>query len=248
MRLDGKVAIVTGGASGIGEATVRRFVAEGARVVVADRTEQGAALVEELNGAGHQCLFQRVDVTQEADMRALIEATVKSFAQLDIMVANAGIGDLSVPSEKVTLENWRRMIDINLTGVFLSNQYAIARMLEQGTGGALVNTASIMGFIGRPGVAAYNAAKGGVVNLTRALGVEYAARGIRVNAVCPGFVETPLLAAAPEAQRNALASLHPVGRLAQPQEVANAILFLASDEASFVVGANLLVDGGYTAQ
>ncbi|QUN31632.1 SDR family oxidoreductase (plasmid) [Cupriavidus sp. KK10] len=248
MKLSKKVAIVTGGGSGIGEATVRRFVAEGAKVVVADITDRGAALCGELNEAGHEALFCRADVAQEGDIRHLIEQTVSRFGRLDIVVANAGIGQAAVPLEQTELDSWQQMIDTNLTGVFLTNKHAIVQMKRQQSGGAVVNVASILGHVGMAGATAYNAAKGGVANLTRSIGVACAQDGIRVNAVCPGFVDTPILDAAGEEKKARIAAMHPIGRLGRSEEIAAAILFLASDGASFMVGANLIVDGGYTAQ
>lgn len=248
MKLKNRIAIVTGGGSGIGEATVRRFVAEGAKVVVGDVADRGMALCRELNGAGHETLFCKANVALEDDIRHLVERTVDRFGRLDIMVANAGIGQAAVPVEQTGLDRWQEMLDINLTGVFLSNKHAIMRMKAQKSGGAVVNVASILGHVGMAGATSYNAAKGGVVNMTRSIGVACAKDGIRVNAVCPGFVDTPILDAASEERKLRIEAVHPIGRLGRVEEIASAILFLASDEASFMVGANLIVDGGYTAQ
>ncbi|WP_454743263.1 SDR family NAD(P)-dependent oxidoreductase [Cupriavidus necator] len=242
------MAIVTGGASGIGAATVRRFVAEGATVVLTDLSECGELLARELAGAGHAVRFSRVDVTREHEVRELVAAVVLEFGRLDIMVANAGIAQQAMPVESLTSEAWHQMLDVNLTGVFLSNKFAIAQMKRQGGGGAVVNVASVLGHVGRPGATAYNAAKGGVVNMTRSLGVACAKEGIRVNAVCPGFIETPLIAGASDESLAQVTGLHPIGRLGRAQEIAAAITFLASDDASFMAGASLMVDGGYTAQ
>jgi NAD(P)-dependent dehydrogenase (short-subunit alcohol dehydrogenase family) len=248
MKLRGKTAIVTGGASGIGEAAVRRFAAEGANVVIADMSPSGAALAQALADAGHEVRFARTDVTREEEVRELVAKAAAAFGRLDIMVANAGIGHAPVPVEQLELQTWQRTLDVNLTGVFLCNRYAIAHMKAHGGGGAIVNVASILGHVGMAGAAAYNASKGGVVNLTRSLGVSCARGGIRVNAVCPGFVVTPILDGADPARKAAIAALHPMGRLGTVDEIAAAILFLASDEASFMAGASLMVDGGYTAQ
>ncbi|MGT2454139.1 SDR family NAD(P)-dependent oxidoreductase [Cupriavidus basilensis] len=248
MKLKDKVAIVTGGASGIGEATVRLFAAEGARVLIADRSALGKKLARELVENGYDAHDCETDVSREDDVRKVIDQVVSRFGRLDIMVANAGIAHPSSPVEDVGIEQWQQMMDINLTGVFLSNKLAIAQMRKQGSGGAIVNMASVLGHVGMTGAASYNAAKGGVVNLTRSLGVAYAKHGIRVNAVCPGFVETPLIDRAPGELRTRLVAAHPIGRLGQAAEVAKAVLFLASDDASFVVGTSLLVDGGYCAQ
>ncbi|MGT2431059.1 SDR family NAD(P)-dependent oxidoreductase [Cupriavidus basilensis] len=248
MKLKDKVAIVTGGASGIGEATVRLFAAEGARVLIADRSALGKKLARELVENGYDAHDCEIDVSREDDVRKVIDQVVSRFGRLDIMVANAGIAHPSSPVEDVGIEQWQQMMDINLTGVFLSNKLAIAQMRKQGSGGAIVNMASVLGHVGMTGAASYNAAKGGVVNLTRSLGVAYAKHGIRVNAVCPGFVETPLIDRATGELRTRLVAAHPIGRLGQAAEVAKAVLFLASDDASFVVGTSLLVDGGYCAQ
>ncbi|KWR86631.1 SDR family NAD(P)-dependent oxidoreductase [Cupriavidus sp. IDO] len=248
MKLKNRVAIVTGGASGIGAATVRRFVAEGATVVLTDLSERGELLAHELAGAGHAVRFSRVDVTREHEVRELVAAVALEFGQLDIMVANAGIAQQALPVESLTSEAWHQMLDVNLTGVFFSNKYAIAQMKRQGGGGAVVNIASVLGHVGRPGATAYNAAKGGVVNMTRSLGVACAKEGIRVNAVCPGFIETPLIAGASDESLAQVTGLHPIGRLGRAEEIAAAITFLASDDASFMAGASLMVDGGYAAQ
>jgi NAD(P)-dependent dehydrogenase (short-subunit alcohol dehydrogenase family) len=248
MKLRKKVAIVTGGASGIGEATVRLFAAEGASVVIADRSALGQELARELGESGCDAHYRNVDVSSEHDVRELIDEVVSRFGRLDIMVANAGIAHPSSPVEEVGLEQWQQMIDINLTGVFLSNKLAIVQMKKQGAGGAIVNMASVLGHVGMTGAVSYNAAKGGVVNLTRSLGVAYAKDGIRVNAVCPGFVETPLIDRASGEIRARIVAAHPIGRLGRPEEIAKAVLFLASDDGSFVVGTSLLVDGGYCAQ
>ena len=248
MKLKDKVAIVTGGASGIGEATVRLFAAEGARVLIADRSALGKKLAGELVENGYDAHDCEIDVSREDEVRKVIDQVVSRFGRLDIMVANAGIAHPSSPVEDVGIEQWQQMMDINLTGVFLSNKLAIAQMRKQGSGGAIVNMASVLGHVGMTGAASYNAAKGGVVNLTRSLGVAYAKHGIRVNAVCPGFVETPLIDRATGELRARLVAAHPIGRLGQAAEVAKAVLFLASDDASFVVGTSLLVDGGYCAQ
>jgi len=248
MRLKGRIAIITGGASGIGEAAAQRLLAEGASVVIADLSPRGAALAHGLAEGGGATAFIQTDVTREEEVGELVTQTVKRFGRLDIMVANAGIAQPAAPVEALSVATWQQMLDINLTGVFLSNKHAIAQMMRQGQGGSIINVASILGHVGRPGATAYNAAKGGVVNMTRSLGVTYAKHAIRVNAVCPGFVETPLLAGAGDEQLSGIVALHPIGRLGRAEEIASAIAFLASDDASFVAGSSLMVDGGYTAQ
>jgi len=247
MKLSGKSAIVTGGASGIGQATSRLFAEEGASVVIADFSEAGEEHAKRLRDDGHQAIFFKVDVTKEDQIQELIEHTVHAFGNLDIMFANAGVAN-DDPADRLSLEKWQKTIDVNLTGVFLSDKYALIQMLKQGSGGAIVNTASIHGHAAKAGVTAYGSSKGGVVMLTQTLGIQYASRGIRVNAVCPGYIETPLLKVLPPEEKQKLVDLHPIGRLGTPEEVAKAVLFLASDDASFVTGASLLVDGGYTAQ
>lgn len=247
MRLKGKSAIVTGGASGIGEYTVRDLVSEGANVLIADiNDELGQQLAADLNSLTSKVIYKRVDVTNEEQIKEMVDTAVGEFGQLDIIFSNAGIGSMS-PSTELAYEDWSRVISINLDGVFLCAKHAIKAMQKSG-GGSVINCASILGHVGQAATAAYTAAKGGVVNLTRALAVEYAKENIRVNAVCPGYIDTPLLSQLDDATRNHLISLHPMGRLGKPEEIAKAVTFLASDDASFVTGASLLVDGGYTAQ
>ncbi len=246
MRFDGKVAIVTGGASGIGEATARAFIREGANVVIADYSEHGEQLANELAGGGERALFVKTDVADTKAVQALIAKTVETYGRLDIMFANAGIA-ADGPIDELDETAWQKTIDINLTGVYLCDKYAIDQMRSQG-GGVIVNCGSIHSHVGKSGVTAYAAAKGGVKLLTQTLAIDYGAQNIRVNAVCPGYIDTPLLKDVPEDKKEALVALHPIGRLGRAEEVASVVLFLASDEASFVTGASILVDGGYTAQ
>lgn len=247
MRLKDKVAVVTGGASGIGEASVLDMAAEGASVVIADRDEQrGEALAARMNREREgMAVFQAVDVKDEAQVRTLFEVTVARFGQVDVVFNNAGIGH-TAPVEEYSAADWQRVIDINLTGVFLVAKHALARMRPRGTG-SIINCASILGNVGQSLTSAYSAAKGGVVNLTRTLALEYAPHGIRVNTVSPGYIDTPILRDLDEETLRQLTALHPIGRLGSPREVASAVTFLASDDASFITGANLLVDGGFTA-
>lgn len=246
MKFESKVAIVTGGASGIGESAVRLFAAEGAKVVIADFSDRGQTISDELNSQGMDTLFVKTDVTNEQDIINMVDQTVQKYGKLDILYANAGIAQ-DGPADQLLSENWKRTIDINLTGVFLSDKYAIKQMIAQGTGGAIVNCGSIHSHVGKAGVTAYASAKGGVKLLTQSLSLDYASQGIRVNAVCPGYIDTPLIKGRTEAITQHLVGLHPMGRLGQPEEVAKAVLFLASDDASFITGTTLLVDGGYTA-
>lgn len=246
MRFDGKVAIVTGGASGIGEATVRAFVSEGANVVIADYSEHGQQLASKLASGTERAIFVKTDVTDTKAVQALIAKTVETYGRLDIMFANAGIA-ADGPIDELDETAWQKTIDINLTGVYLCDKYAIDQMRSQG-GGVIVNCGSIHSHVGKSGVTAYAAAKGGVKLLTQTLAIDYGAQNIRVNAVCPGYIDTPLLKDIPDDKKQALVALHPIGRLGRAEEVASVVLFLASDESSFVTGASILVDGGYTAQ
>lgn len=244
MRLKDKVAIITGGASGIGEATARRFVQEGAKVTIADmNVEKGEAFVKEL---GDAAIFVQTNVTDEANVENMVAKTVDAFGKVDILFNNAGIGDLQ-PTDELSFSDWQKTISVNLDGVFLVAKHAIRAMKKNGSG-SIINTASILGHVGDSQVASYAASKGAVANLTRALAIEFAQDNIRVNAVCPGYIVTPLIDQLDDAAREYLVTQHPIGRLGKPEEIANAVLFLASDEASFVTGANLLVDGGYTAR
>ncbi|QAY67986.1 SDR family NAD(P)-dependent oxidoreductase [Paenibacillus protaetiae] len=247
MRFTDKVVVVTGGASGIGAATARMFAQEGAKVAIADFSDKGQSFSDELNQEGFDTCFVKANVMEEEDVKRMVEQTVARYGKLDIMFANAGIAK-DAPVKDLSFEDWKRTIDINLTGVYLCDKYAIEQMMKQGTGGAIVNTGSIHSHVGKGGVTAYAASKGGVKLLTQSVGIDYAKHGIRVNAVCPGYIDTPLLSGGNKAFFDHLVSLHPMGRLGQAEEVAKAVLFLASDDASFITGSSLMVDGGYTAQ
>lgn len=246
MRFKDKVVIVTGGASGIGEASVRAFAREGAKVVIADFADHGQIIADELSPDQSKALFIKIDVTDAEAVKAMIAKTVAIFGSVDVMFANAGIA-ADAPIDELEDSAWQRTIDINLGGVYLCDKYAIQQMLIQG-GGVVVNCGSIHSHVGKHGVTAYAAAKGGVKLLTQTLAIDYGAKNIRVNAVCPGYIDTPLLKDVPDEAKDSLIALHPMGRLGRAEEVANAVLFLASDEASFVTGSSLMVDGGYTAQ
>ena len=249
MRLEGKVAIVTGGASGIGRATVELFAREGAKVAVADQDGPGASRVAE--EIGPAALAVRTDVSRSAEAKALVEATVARFGRLDVLVNNAGFG-FTGTVESIDETDWDRLMAVNLKGVFLCSKYAIPAMVAAG-GGAIVNTGSYTANVGIPNRAAYVASKGGVVALTRAMALDHVKQGIRVNCVAPGTIHSPyfdrMLAAAPDPEK-LLAELDaraPMGRMGKPEEIARAILWLASDEASFATGAVFTVDGGTTA-
>ena len=247
MSFNHKVVIVTGGASGIGLATVTGFCKKGAKVVIADLNPHGQTVSDELNAQGFTTSYFKIDVRNEQENQALIQHTIDTFSGLDIVFANAGIA-ADAPIDQLPLDRWQKTIDINLTSVYLLDKYAIEYWLAHNKQGVIVNCGSIHSWVGKKGVTAYSAAKGGVKLLTQTLAIDYASKGIRVNAVCPGYIDTPLLRAADAQQKETLAKLHPIGRLGKPEEVANVVLFLASEEASFVNGAAIVVDGGYTAQ
>ncbi|RAS81032.1 SDR family NAD(P)-dependent oxidoreductase [Priestia endophytica] len=243
-KLQDKVAVITGGASGIGAATAHLFVSEGAKVVIVDlNKEKGKAFEEELKTLNAEALFIKTDITSEEEVENLFKKTVDTFGKVDIVFNNAGIGRVH-PSHDLEYSEWRNTVNVDLDGVFLVARGAIREMLKTG-GGAIVNTASMYGWVGSPGSAAYNAAKGGVINLTRSLALEYAEKNIRVNALCPGFIDTPII---PEEDKQALAATTPLKRLGKSEEMAKAVLFMASDDSSFMTGNSLTVDGGYTAQ
>jgi NAD(P)-dependent dehydrogenase (short-subunit alcohol dehydrogenase family) len=248
----GKVAFVTGGANGIGRATALAFAREGASVVVADVSEQGnretARRIEELGG---RVLAVHCDVTKVADVKAAIEKTGEAFGRLDFAFNNAGVEPRKpAPTADYEEEEWNRIIDTNLRGVFLCMKYEIPLILKQG-GGTIVNTSSGAGIIGIKGSPAYTAAKHGVIGLTRAAALDYAAQNIRVNAVCPGYIDTPMMdrftGGTPEGRAKVIAE-EPVGRMGKPEEIAAAVLWLCSDTAGFVVGHALVIDGGQTIQ
>ncbi|RUS67505.1 Dihydroanticapsin 7-dehydrogenase [Saezia sanguinis] len=247
MRFKDKVAIVTGGASGIGLSSVQAFAKEGAKVVIADFSDKGQGVADQLQKNGSQALFVKTDVASEAAVQQMLDKTVERFGGVDILFANAGIARDNAVT-KLSLADWQQTININLTGVYLCDRAVIAYWEKHKRGGVIVNCGSIHSHVGKNSVTAYAAAKGGVKLLTQTLAIDYAAKGVRVNAVCPGYINTPLLDhIGPEAKK-ALEALHPQGRLGKPEEVAAVVLFLASDDASFVNGSCVMVDGGYTAQ
>jgi NAD(P)-dependent dehydrogenase (short-subunit alcohol dehydrogenase family) len=252
-RLDGKVALVTGGASGIGRATALIFAREGAKLVVADRNEDGGhQTVHMITENGGKAIFVQVDVSNATAVEAMLSTAVETYGRLDCAHNNAGIGSRPrAPLHECTEETWDRVLAINLKGVWLCMKYEIIQMLTQGSG-TIVNTASIMGLVGSwSGTAAYNASKHGVVGLTKTAALEYATSGIRVNAVCPGYIHTPLIEEAltsNPALEAQIVARHPVGRMGQPEEIAEAVVWLCSDAASFVTGHTMTVDGGYVAQ
>jgi NAD(P)-dependent dehydrogenase (short-subunit alcohol dehydrogenase family) len=243
-RLDGKVAVITGAASGIGRATATLFAAEGARVVVADLDESnGPALAEQLGG-----LYVSVNVADEASVKSMYDAVVAAYGGADVLFNNAGVSPADDDSILVTeLDAWRRVQDVNLTSVYLCCKYGIPLLLERG-GGSVINTASFVAVLGSAtSQISYTASKGGVLAMSRELGVQFARRGVRVNALCPGPVNTPLLRElfAKDPERAARRLVHvPMGRFGEAEEIARAVLFLASDDSSFVTASTFLVDGG----
>lgn len=239
----GKVALVTGGASGIGEACIRQFHAAGAKVVIADLNADAAdKLATEL---GEGAAATRVDVSDAESCAAMVKFATDRFGRLDIAVNNAGISTELAPIAETTVEDWRKVVSINLDGVFYCLKAQIPAI---GEGGSIVNIASIMGAVARTGAAAYISSKHAVVGLTKTAALECADKGVRVNAIGPGYVETPLLQQATLEALDEIASLHPIGRLAKPDEIASAVMFLATPAASFITGAYYPVDGGYLAR
>jgi NAD(P)-dependent dehydrogenase (short-subunit alcohol dehydrogenase family) len=248
-RLEGRVAFVTGGSGGIGSATLRRFVEEGAAVVCADVNEdEGRRIVDELVKAGGQALFSRCDVSELAQLQASMEETISAFGRVDILFNNAATSTGGYVAD-LDPEGWDRSLRVMLTAAMYGMKVAIPHMLEQG-GGSIISTSSIYGHVSSPGNAPYATAKAGLINLTRTAALEYGRKGIRVNAICPGAVETPMLDAvvrlglkSPEA----IAEMHALGRTIRPEEIANLVLFLASDESSAITGQSIVIDGGLLA-
>ena len=248
--LEGKVGLVTGGTSGIGRETAILFAKAGAKVVVAGRREkEGEETIELVRAAGGDGLFVKADVSKASEVEALVQQTVEKFGRLDVAFNNAGIEGVLAPIVRQSEEDWDRTISINLKGVWLCLKYEIRQMLSQGGGGAIVNMASINGLIGAIGAAAYSASKHGVIGLTQTAALENAKSGIRINAVCPGFIETPMadrIFRVPGLQKYVL-SCHPIGRFGRPTEIAEAVVWMCSDRASFMTGQSLVLDGGLLA-
>jgi meso-butanediol dehydrogenase/(S,S)-butanediol dehydrogenase/diacetyl reductase len=249
-KLDTKVAIVTGGGSGIGEATAKLFAAEGAQVMIADIDDAGGKRVA--SEIGSSAIFHKTDVGNPDEVQGLIKSAVDRFGRLDVLFNNAFASTFG-PIGEISVDGWQKTLSVTLSGVFYGMRFALPQMVAQG-GGTIVNTASISGLGGDYGAGAYNAAKAGVINLTRAAAIEYARKNIRVNAVCPGVIATPavlkgLIARSrdPERARRRAEECHPMGRLGKPEEIAKVVLFLASDDASFMTGSAVVVDGGVTA-
>jgi NAD(P)-dependent dehydrogenase (short-subunit alcohol dehydrogenase family) len=250
-EFEGKVALVTGGGSGIGRATALGFAREGGQVVIGNRNVQrGEETVSMIRDAGGTASFRRTDVVVAADVKALVDHAVTTYGRLDIAFNNAGIEGDPRPLAEQTEANFDAVMDINVKGVWLSMKYEIPRMLEQ-AGGAIVNCSSVAGVIGFPGIGIYAASKHAVIGLTKVAALEYSAQGIRINAVNPAVIDTEMvdrLADGMNMKKDDLTTFHPIGRLGRVEEVAEAVLWMCSDKASFVTGHSMIVDGGFTAR
>jgi NAD(P)-dependent dehydrogenase (short-subunit alcohol dehydrogenase family) len=248
-RLDGKVAVVTGGANGIGRASAKALASEGARVVIGDVAEErGESAAQEIRDAGGEAMFVRADVTRMSDVEALVREAVDRWDRIDVMFNNVGVA-IGGTAEEMSEEDFQRVLDVNLTGVWRGMRAAIPEMLRGG-GGSIINTSSVQGHVAFLGWSGYAASKGGVDALTRQAAVEYAPKGIRINSVVPGTILTEMNEKIlreiddPDRLMSEWTSMHPIGRVGNPEEVAAAVVFLASDESSFVIGESLRVDGG----
>ncbi|MDM5299803.1 glucose 1-dehydrogenase [Bacillus pumilus] len=253
MKIEGKVVLITGGASGIGLAAVKLFLEHGAKVAIADINEQsGTQLVDTLQ---HEHLvFLKTDITNESDCHETVQAVLNRFGSIDVLINNAGI-EIVAPIHKMTLEEWNKILQVNLTGVFLMSKHTLPHMLERQSG-SIINTASVGGLVGWPDIPAYNATKGGVIQLTKSMAIDYAADQIRVNCIAPGIIDTPLNeksfidhhSESLEVVKKEKAKVNPILRLGQPEEIAGVMLFLASDLSSYMTGSVVTADGGYTAR
>ncbi len=249
MTLKNKVSLITGGGSGIGEHTALLFAKNGSKIVLTDINEaHGKAVVEKIKNEGGEAIFVKADTSKPEDSRRSVEEAVKAFGKLDIAVNNAGIGGPQQPIGEYDIEGWDKVISVNLSGVFYGMRYQIPEMLKN-KGGSIINVASILSQVGFAHSAAYVAAKHGVIGLTQNGALEYASQGVRINAVGPGFIKTPLIDEnMTDEQQQQLVALHPIGRLGKPEEVAELFLWLAGDKSKFVNGSYYPIDGGYLAQ
>ena len=238
-----KVAVVTGGASGIGLATTKKLLSEGANVVILDLKMDE----EIINSLGENVLYLKCDVSNEENVKNCIEEIIKKFDYIDYLVANAGIGGSSSKPHEVSMDEWNKVISVNQTGIFLLNKYVINEMLKSGKG-AVVNTSSMYGLVGSTTSFAYSASKGAINQMTRSIALTYARENIRVNAIAPGYVDTPILSMVPDNIKEAMGTELPIGRLGKDTEIANLICYLLSDDASFITGAIIPIDGGFTAK
>lgn len=238
-----KVAVVTGGASGIGLATTKKLLSEGANVVILDLKMDE----EIINSLGENVLYLKCDVSNEENVKNCIEEIIKKFDHIDYLVANAGIGGSASKPHEVSMDEWNKVISVNQTGIFLLNKYVINEMLKSGKG-AVVNTSSMYGLVGSTTSFAYSASKGAINQMTRSLALTYARDNIRVNAIAPGYVDTPILSMVPDNIKEAMGNELPIGRLGKDTEIANLICYLLSDDASFITGSIIPIDGGFTAK
>lgn len=253
-RMDGRIALVTGGAAGIGKATAELLAREGAAVAVTDVDDKaGQAVADAINDAGGEARYWHLDVSIEGEVKQVLDEAARTLGGLHILVNNAGISGADKPPHEITADEWNQVMAVNVNGVFFCTKHAIPHLEEAG-GGSIVNLSSIYGLVGAADAPPYHASKGAVRLMTKTDALHYAGNGIRVNSVHPGFISTPMVEGFlegqddPEAARKGLVGLHPMGRLGEPEEIAATILFLASDESSFMTGSELVVDGGYTAR
>lgn len=238
-----KIAVVTGGASGIGLATTKKLLSEGANVIILDLKMDE----EIINSLGETALYLKCDVSNEENVKNCIEEIIRKFDHIDYLVANAGIGGSASKPHEVSMDEWNKVISVNQTGIFLLNKYVINEMLKNGKG-AIVNTSSMYGLVGSTTSFAYSASKGAINQMTRSLALTYARDNIRVNAIAPGYVDTPILSMVPDNIKEAMGNELPIGRLGKDTEIANLICYLLSDDASFITGAIIPIDGGFTAK